>query len=1147
VENKREARVEKKEQELVEARSRSMAYLHQLPRGTSSLYPNGILNETRRHPLAQERIKIKCGLRKGDVNQARKQSLEDWNTHLPTPLEEVLDCEMNRSPGKSYSLHRASNTPIESQMSRYVQEDEIIYSSSSSSSDDEAIGSRASKPLPLPRQSQDIDKHLEQTRVPPYAVPAHQGGRKAGPFPPIQTGHNTLLKRTADGQTKPRSLDTEKYRSLHTLPQGRPPKQGLTYHEEDDSDLESPGRLLRNFESLADAKLPERLGLGADDYIPFALQSADDTDFHPLGRAVATNRENPTNSLPTHVLSHRSSLSHSTATTPSLAPSQASNAFLSSARSVPKPSHRPPRKETRDDSNSDSDFSSGLKPSNKSLRFAKTHPSQKKFRDHRGSSRLDSKDSFHVRSLPPPSQALKERASQFPRPFKLSQPATSQAPKVPHSKTHSRLPGRKSTSPHSPSILRSGLTTLLNREFGNRDRHQIMMAAAIQTDSYAALRSTRKWHGASGDIIVVGWSADGLQYAAGAATAMDIQNPQYNKRYNLLAGDLGLNTLRELPDHYQGLRRTTGYSVEHPVPLYTTVSDLKWDVEGAHMYSSSYDWTVKRWDMTEPTGPQCVETFWHENPVEVMAISTVDDNGLLATGTNQSNTRTDTPLSLFNVYNDDAQNGHHSKISLPNAGGFKGYTPTVMQWGSTNATKEYLVAGLSGKHHKNLEDPPSHGLLCLWNISDDRGVIQKKLMPSSSNVFDAVWHPTKEWLAAGGPINYMSAANYAAGTRSLIRVYDPLRATHKIVEYECPALDMNTISFSSTNPNIISSSCTDGVTYFWDHRKQSEVLCKLVHGDSLYPTGSLATRELHDTGVRVALWGAGGDSFYTGSSDGVLKQWDIKLAPEDTLVRDVETFPAEVMSGKFSPDFSSLLIGDAAGGIHILSTDPNNSGEEDDVPSEIVFERAALSTSNDDGFDALAQKVDETARPAAAAAQELIRSGQIVVDPVFGPGQGPRYAGPYAGYAHTDGDPANTLIPEIRALQLDEHQSRGYESLLDEESTRRKRANQGLARARNGGASGAGTVSGVGEKRARIVDLESETSAEEDAGNSRRKKAGQPFEYVISDNSDDESVMVKEEEEGVRFAPSAWSSAGRIAVPGSSQQKGNFIDLTLDD
>jgi hypothetical protein len=33
----------------------------------------------------------------------------------------------------------------------------------------------------------------------------------------------------------------------------------------------------------------------------------------------------------------------------------------------------------------------------------------------------------------------------------------------------------------------------------------------------------------------------------------------------------------------------------------------------------------------------------------------------------------------------------------------------------------------------------------------------------------------------------------------------------------------------------------------------------------------------------------------------------------------------------------------------------------------------------------------------------------------------------------------------------------------------------------------------------------------------------------------------------VRFAPSAWSSAGRIAVPGSSQQKGNFIDLTLDD
>ena len=93
-------------------------------------------------------------------------------------------------------------------------------------------------------------------------------------------------------------------------------------------------------------------------------------------------------------------------------------------------------------------------------------------------------------------------------------------------------------------------------------------------------------------------------------------------------------------------------------------------------------------------------------------------------------------------------------------------------------------------------------------------------------------------------------------------------------------------------------------------------------------------REKADVGVRFAQWGESTDRFYTGSSDGFVKVWNIKLAAENVLVRDLVQIDAGVMCGAFTTDYSRLLLGDAAGGIHLHSIqsldDDDDQGNYDD-------------------------------------------------------------------------------------------------------------------------------------------------------------------------------------------------------------------------
>ncbi|KAE8367437.1 WD40-repeat-containing domain protein [Aspergillus caelatus] len=487
---------------------------------------------------------------------------------------------------------------------------------------------------------------------------------------------------------------------------------------------------------------------------------------------------------------------------------------------------------------------------------------------------------------------------------------------------------------------------------------------------------SRTWKGASNDVIVLAWSPDGTKFAAGATAQCDEHNMEYNRGNNLILGDLITDSLEELPDHWSP--RPPGFSrgTMNDHRLFMSVTACEWFDDT--LYTASYDKTVKLWRFPNHRA-SCYKTLDHDSKVQVMARSNLAKN-VLATGT-QSVGFWQLDESTYNVLDLPRQRSKR-EIDL---------IPTSLAWGTIPITREILIAGMSEKG-----DGVTHnGLLAAWHIAEASST-PIQLSPNSQNIFDVKWHPCLPLFATassakGGGTTLLSSKS----TRSVVRLYSPLISKMRTMELECPALDINDVTFCPGNSNYVTASCTDGITYVWDTRNPDTILHKLHHGEPLNQIDETLPREQADVGVRLALWGNSVTQFYTGASDGILKTWNVLRSPDDALVQDVASFGEEIMSGAFSPDRSNLLIGDAAGGLHLLS--PNTFADET-LPFK--FKRA----SEDPFFEN-----DPDSGSGIMAARKAILDGHLSRHPIYGVGQGPRYNGPYAAWARPDNTPRHQL------------------------------------------------------------------------------------------------------------------------------------------
>ena len=545
----------------------------------------------------------------------------------------------------------------------------------------------------------------------------------------------------------------------------------------------------------------------------------------------------------------------------------------------------------------------------------------------------------------------------------------------------------------------STASLLRHRELGTNTRGRYTCYQnELRLRNAEKIEPWRTWKGASGDVVTAAWASDSTTYAFGAAAHANEEDLQYNRPCNLLLGDLNSNIITELPDHRVDRPKPQSisggpnaiqavYDACDPM-VYKTVTAIAFAPTGNRMYTASHDQTVKIWDTSAKT---CQGTLSHDGWVTSIEASTQRD-GLFATATKTSH-------HSIRIYYSGEDSLAYSDFSSSRAEMRQDWEiyPECLRWGTQPYTSHLLLAGF---HHWG-DDANESGQLMLW---DARAFQSIKVSPSSQSVYAASWHPSSPLFATGGsPGNVLSDK---VSTQSVVRTWDVRSSKRYTMEYECSALDMQDVTFSPLDSNIITAGCTDGTSFVWDFRRPDEPLHRLRHGRPITDWDHTRDQEEADTGVMMSLWGLGGTLLYTGSSDGMIKAWDIRRHPADVLVRNVAQFDAGVQCGALSPDGTNLLVGDADGGIHILSSAPcgRSTRDEDDMIEPFEEPISLVRAPSGSGLN-IGKDDDDIGTVGRDTSHDLINSRQLDYDPEFGVTKGPNYHGPFAMNPQEEGSP----------------------------------------------------------------------------------------------------------------------------------------------
>ena len=557
----------------------------------------------------------------------------------------------------------------------------------------------------------------------------------------------------------------------------------------------------------------------------------------------------------------------------------------------------------------------------------------------------------------------------------------------------------------SNSVLQTESTTSLlrQREVGSSSRRGWKTATkpiTYQTRNKVmdTLGPSSSWTGASSDIHTVSWSHDGEYFAAGAVAVTDRDSMQYNRPNNLLFGNLSDLNIHELAEHSIERHRTdSGANSSHAMfvsqdpELYTTVTSVSFAPSGKIMYSAGYDESVCVWHLdSSPSQPTLEAKLRHKGEVEMMVVNRNFD-GVLATAAKKSS---GSAIKLLTFNEDDPsqfeKHNFHSEKAISRSD--LRILPQALQFEPSFGG--LLLAGFGA----NVREDNSFDLtgdLCLWDIETQA---QIPIHGSNRNVFDVSFNPNRRYMplfAAG----CVAGGNVNRGTRSVIRLYDE-KGLDKYtcpLEIECRALDMNDVVWCPQDEHLIAAGCTDGRVYVWDMRRPDDPLRTLSHGRSLMPLQEGIHHERTDTGIRFLSWGDNATRLYSGSSDGIVKVWDVTRSEEDTFIKDLITVDSGIMAGAFSPDYSKLVLGEVNGSVNVLDVGRDDCNVKD--AEKLRYVRYAGDVDDQDPLTG--NPIHSTAADSGVTeGKYLLQSQQLQVIPmgslpIHQVVQGIRYAGPF--------------------------------------------------------------------------------------------------------------------------------------------------------
>jgi WD40 repeat protein len=553
-----------------------------------------------------------------------------------------------------------------------------------------------------------------------------------------------------------------------------------------------------------------------------------------------------------------------------------------------------------------------------------------------------------------------------------------------------------------PRILRS-------RELGNTGRRnwsstaRMKVSDELQNHVLDTLGPRKYFHGASRDVTCVAWAADGNHFAAGAIAIDDERSMQYNRPNNLLLGNLAQNSLHELPEHHvarpivsdsRNVNSLHAMQETQDTRLFKTVAAVGFSEDSRALYSAGADGFMRMYDASSR---QCISSLKQDAE---LALLTSNSRGLLATGSHRSD---DSSISVIRSHSDRLECLHRFGPTRADVQSSLPIFPSALKWGA-GIHSHLLLAGFASDSYE--DDRLAAGEVFLWDSTAD----QKIELPAARNVFDVAWNPIP---SAKASLFAVACARSGKQFRSSIECFAPNQGrASRVLQWDCPAFDINDLVYCPHDDNLIAAGATDGKVYIWDKRvvgRDAKPLHTLAHGATKNILDHDRDVEMADTGVRFLSWSATGNRLYSGSSDGTVKVWNPYRTTEDALVKDVATFNSAVMSGAFSPDFRDLLIGEDAGQLNLLGID-----------------REARSVRAAKKFDYYPAPVPASTMDEGklGSTRELLASGQLEVRPmgalpVKQTVQGPNYRGPFLA-------PSDDHLEDLNAnlqLALREQQS----------------------------------------------------------------------------------------------------------------------------
>ncbi|KAK3304527.1 WD40-repeat-containing domain protein [Chaetomium strumarium] len=560
------------------------------------------------------------------------------------------------------------------------------------------------------------------------------------------------------------------------------------------------------------------------------------------------------------------------------------------------------------------------------------------------------------------------------------------------------------------------------------------------------LEKVAEWTGCAGDIATIIWVSNDA-FICGTTEHSDSHNQQYNKPGNLVMGSCSQGTLRAYPEHRivrpvvpEGENSSEAMRRSQDPWLYSSVVSSDYDAVHDRAFTSSFDRTVKVWRVEKAGSSMTLLGEWsHDGNVNFVAASK-HKSGMVATAADVASDA----VRIYNVNETDISESTFQAYSCSRVTDEEGntvstekwaYFPATMQWGLADSVKHMLLVGYSPRSRTEDDyDIPEQrrdtGELCLWDgLTGERWRVTSA---TTQNVFEVLWHPNQPcFIAATSPLGL----DLAPSVRTQIRIFKPadqyehgFKAYSPVMALDCTALDINelTIMPNSFSYCYVTAGCTDGNTYVWDTARGEKPIHVLRHDPPI--DEFRGDREREDVGVKFTAWGTTPDRFYTGSSDGVVKVWNVRSLNRP-LVRNMLEAPAPITAGMFCPDKSRLVIGDASGRVYMLSV-------EEEKKQQLATLKIPLPGS---GYKLLhrppsiiphpdppAPTHDAEGRPIVAetgpalghnylASQKLERHP----NPTIGVVQGPRYAetGLFRRDLHFNEDPNQPLLARWEAIQ----------------------------------------------------------------------------------------------------------------------------------